>query len=148
MLTANYKIVGGFSFPTISPIIGASNYETIAEVHLKLNSNAASILWNLVCCTLGLLQLTISPAVYATLRSPPSLLLSTLAPIPPSHQFRRGPISPTFYTPMTSSPPSSTITTKPTDPFGKCSLPPSTKCSSSPSAINMWDTAPPPPTPF
>ena len=36
------KIVEGFPFPTINPIIGEPNYEKIAEVHLKLNSNAAS----------------------------------------------------------------------------------------------------------
>ena len=39
--------VGGFPFPAISPIIGAPNYETIAEVHLELNFNAASVQSNL-----------------------------------------------------------------------------------------------------
>ena len=53
----------------ISLIIGAPNYKTIAEVHLKLNSNAASVQSNLICGTLGLLQLIVSPAVYATLLS-------------------------------------------------------------------------------
>ena len=67
MPTAINKIVDSFPFPTISPIIGAPNYKTIAKVHLKLNSNAASIRLNLGCGTLGLLQITFSPAVYATL---------------------------------------------------------------------------------
>ena len=67
MPTAINKIVDGFPFPTISPIIGSPNYETISEVHLKLNSNSASVQSNLGCGTLGLLQLTVSPAVYATL---------------------------------------------------------------------------------
>ena len=67
MPTAIDKIVDGFPFPTISPIIGAPNYETIAKVHLKINSNATSVKSNLGCGTLGLLQLTVSPAVYATL---------------------------------------------------------------------------------
>ena len=35
MPTAINKILDGFLFPTISPIIGAPNYENIAEVHLK-----------------------------------------------------------------------------------------------------------------
>ena len=60
------KIVEGFPFPTIDPIIGEPNYEKIAEVHLKLNSNAASVQSNLGCGTLGLLYLTLKPAVYAT----------------------------------------------------------------------------------
>ena len=41
------KIVDIFPFPTISTIIGAPNYETIAKKHLKLNSNAASVQSNL-----------------------------------------------------------------------------------------------------
>ena len=67
MPTVIYRIVDGFLFPTISPIVGASNYETISEVHLKLNSNAAYVQSNLGCGTLVLLQITVSPCVYATL---------------------------------------------------------------------------------
>ena len=67
MPTVINKIVDGFPFTTITPIIGAPNYEIIAEVHLKLNSNASSVQSNLGCGTLGLLQLTVSPSVYATL---------------------------------------------------------------------------------
>ena len=59
----------GFPLFTISPIIGAPNYEKIVEVHLKLNSNAASVQSNLGCGTLGLLHITVSPAVYTTLLS-------------------------------------------------------------------------------
>ena len=65
MPTAINKILDGFPFPTISPIIGDPNYKTIAEIHLKLNSNAVSVQSNLRCGTLGLLHLTLSPAVYA-----------------------------------------------------------------------------------
>ena len=61
------KIVDGFPFPTINPIVRTPNYESIAEIHLRLNSNAASVQSNLRCGTLGLLFLTISPAVYSTL---------------------------------------------------------------------------------
>ena len=61
------EIVDGFPFPTIEPIIGTPDYESIADIHLKLNSNAASVQFNLGCGTLGLLFLTVSPAVYDTL---------------------------------------------------------------------------------
>ena len=61
------KIVDGFPFPTINPIIGTPDYESIAEIHLKLNSNDVSVHSNLGCGTLDLLFLTVSPAVYATL---------------------------------------------------------------------------------
>ena len=61
------KIVNGFPFPTIDPIIGAPDYKSIADIHLKLNSNAASVQSNLGCGTLGLLFLTVLPAVYTTL---------------------------------------------------------------------------------
>ena len=61
------QIVDGFPFPTIDPIIVTPDYESIADIHLKLNSNAASVQSNLGCCTLGLLFLTVLPAVYATL---------------------------------------------------------------------------------
>ena len=57
----------GFPFPTIDPIIGTPDYESIADIHLKLNSNDASVQSNLVCGTLGLLFLTVLLAVYATL---------------------------------------------------------------------------------
>ena len=57
------NIMDGFPFPTIDPIIGTSDYESIAEIHLKLNLNAASIQSNLGCGTFGLLILTVSPAV-------------------------------------------------------------------------------------
>ena len=61
------NIVDGFLFPTIDPISGTPGYEIIADIHLKLNLNAASVQSNIGCGTLGLLFLTVSPAVYATL---------------------------------------------------------------------------------
>ena len=66
----------GFLFPTIDPIVGTPDYESIADIHLKLNSNAPSVQSNLGCGTLGLLFLTVSPAVYAT--------LSTIVFVPPA----------------------------------------------------------------
>ena len=61
------KIVENFPFPTILPIVGEPNYETIAQVHFKLNENSASIQSNLGDGQLGLLFLTVSSAVYNTL---------------------------------------------------------------------------------
>ena len=69
------KTVERFPFPTIYPIIGTPDYESIADMHLKLNLNAASVQSNLGCGTLGLLFLTVLTAVYAT--------LSTTAFFPP-----------------------------------------------------------------
>ena len=61
------NILGGFTFPAIPPIVGTPTYNTIAEVNIKLNSNTASVQSNLGCGTLGLLQLTVSIAVYNNL---------------------------------------------------------------------------------
>ena len=74
MPTAINNIVDGFSFTTIPPIIGTPTYNTIAEVNLKLNSNSAYFQSNLGCGALGLLQLTVSPAVYNTLLSIPFIV--------------------------------------------------------------------------
>ena len=69
------KIVDGFLFPTIDPIVRTPDYESIAEIHLKLNLNATSVQSNLGCGTIGHLFLTVLPAIYAT--------LSTIAFVPP-----------------------------------------------------------------
>ena len=71
------KIVEGFPFPKINPIVGTPDYESIADIHIKLNSNAASVQSNICCGTLVILFLTVSPAVYAT--------LSTIAFVPPGN---------------------------------------------------------------
>ena len=67
MLSSIENIVDGFPFPTIDPIVGTPDYESITDIHLKLNSNAAPVQSNLGFGTLGLLFFTVSPAVYATL---------------------------------------------------------------------------------
>ena len=74
MPTAIDKIVDGFPFPIIPPIVGNPTYNTIAEVDLKINSNSASVQSNLGCGTLVLLQLTVSPAVYNTLSATPFIV--------------------------------------------------------------------------
>ena len=52
---------------SIPPIIGQPTYSSIHEIHQFLSSNAASIQSNLGCGTLGLIYLTLSLTVYATL---------------------------------------------------------------------------------
>ena len=69
------KIVDRFPFPTIDLIIGTPDYESIADIHLKLNLNSASVQSNLCCGTFGLLFLIVLPAVYTT--------LNTIAFVPP-----------------------------------------------------------------
>jgi hypothetical protein len=47
--------------------MGMPNYASIAEVNLRLNAKAASVQSNLGDGTLGILALTVSPAVYTNL---------------------------------------------------------------------------------
>ena len=61
------KIVEGFPHHTITPIIGIPTYESISEIHIKLNLNAASVHSELGNGALGLLALTVTPPVYNTL---------------------------------------------------------------------------------
>jgi hypothetical protein len=53
--------------PTIPPILGVPTYATIAELHLKLNANAASVYSSLGDGAHELLALTVSTAVYDAL---------------------------------------------------------------------------------
>ena len=61
------KIVDGFPHPNIAPIVGIATYKSITELNLQLNANAASMQSNLGDGQLGLLALTVSPAVFNTL---------------------------------------------------------------------------------
>ena len=61
------NIEDGFTFPIINPIVKTPKYESIVDIHINLNSNAVSVQSNLGCDMLGLLFLTVLPAVYATL---------------------------------------------------------------------------------
>lgn len=65
-LTAE-KIVAVFPHATLTPIIGIPTYESIRELNLQLSANAAAVPSNLGCGTLGLIYLTVTPTVYATL---------------------------------------------------------------------------------
>jgi hypothetical protein len=63
--------IDGFPHPSIQPILGPPTYASIAEVHLQLNANAASVFSNLGNGTLGLLALTVTEEVYDTLSDEP-----------------------------------------------------------------------------
>lgn len=65
------KILENFPHPTIPPIVGRPEYATIAELHLKLNTNAASIHSNQGNEQLGLLYLTVKQDIYDTLSDVP-----------------------------------------------------------------------------
>ena len=67
MPTLIAKIGEGFPFLHIACILEVHTYDLLAALHLKLNANAASVHSNLGDGLLGLLFLTISPAVYNTL---------------------------------------------------------------------------------
>ena len=62
--------------------MGIRTYETIAEVHIKLNLNAASVRLELGNCALGLIALTVTPAVYNTLAGVPFV-----SPVNPGQTF-------------------------------------------------------------
>ena len=65
------KIIDSFPFPTLPNITGEPDYETLSELHTKLNANAASVQTNLGGGTLGHLWLTLKPEVYNTLTNTP-----------------------------------------------------------------------------
>ena len=65
------KIIDSFPFPTLPNITGEPDYETLSELHTKLNANAASVQTNLGGGTLGHLWLTLKPEVYSTLTNTP-----------------------------------------------------------------------------
>jgi hypothetical protein len=71
MPTAIDKLVANFPHPNISPIVGQPTYKTLAQLHIQLNSNAASVHSKLGNGQLGLLQLTFMVAVYNTLSAIP-----------------------------------------------------------------------------
>ena len=61
------NIVATFPYPTVPTIEGLPTFSTIKALHLKLNANAASVQSNLGDGNQGLIYLTVSDAVYATL---------------------------------------------------------------------------------
>ena len=84
-------IIESFPHPTIMPIVGQPTYETLAEVHLKLNTNAASVQSHLGNGLLGLLYLTVSPAVYNTQSANVFIPPANPGPIPTILNISTGP---------------------------------------------------------
>jgi len=76
------SIVDNFPHVSIDPIIGQPNYESLAEVHLKLNTNAALVHSHLGDGRLGLLYLTVTPVVYNTQSNIPFVPPTNPGPIP------------------------------------------------------------------
>jgi len=74
------SIVDNFSHTSIDPIVGQPNYKSLAEVHLNLNTNAASVRSHLGDGRLGLLYLTVTPAVYNTQSNIPFMPPTNLGP--------------------------------------------------------------------
>ena len=67
MVASINKILEAMPHSSIPPIIGQPTYSYIHEIHQYLSSNAAFNQSNLGCGTLGLIYLTLSLTVYATL---------------------------------------------------------------------------------
>ena len=80
-MTTIDKIKHAFPHPTIDPIVGQPGYENIKQMHLCLNANAASIVSHLGNGRLGLLFLTVQPAVYDTLSAIPFVPPLNPAPV-------------------------------------------------------------------
>jgi hypothetical protein len=119
MTTAIDKLVANFPHPHMPPIIGQPTYryETLAQLHIMLNSkNAASVHSNLGNGQLGLLQLTVSAAVYSTLsvtsfivpinpgnnaNIPPGSTGAVITEMNPAHDTELSPYSPPSMMPPT-----------------------------------------------
>ena len=67
MTSSIEKIRESFPFLSVDPIVGQPTYESIKNLHKKLNANAASIHSHLGNGKLGLLYLTVTEEVYNTL---------------------------------------------------------------------------------
>jgi hypothetical protein len=67
MTSSVEKVKDTFAFLSIEPIVGQPTYDSIRALHKKVNANAASVNSHLGNGRLGLLYLTVTPAVYRTL---------------------------------------------------------------------------------
>ena len=65
------KITAGFPRPIVDPILGLPTYATIKELHVQLNSNAASIFMNIGDGQHDLLRLAVSNAQYNSVSTVP-----------------------------------------------------------------------------
>jgi hypothetical protein len=72
--TDSTKITDNFPHKNIAPIVGQPSYETIKELHLKLNENAVKVHSNLGNGLLGYLGVTVTPAIFDTLSAAPFVI--------------------------------------------------------------------------
>ena len=63
MTSSVEKIVENFPYPTLTPIAGVPDYESLSKLHTQSNSNSSSIQSNLGGGAHGLLALSLEPAV-------------------------------------------------------------------------------------
>jgi hypothetical protein len=82
MPTLVESVVEGFPLPTVNPIVGKPNYESIAALHQRLNANLASVPSHVGNGALGLLYLTVSSAVYANFSGAPFVPPTNPGPTP------------------------------------------------------------------
>jgi hypothetical protein len=68
------KITDNFPHKSIPPIVGQPSYETIKELHLKLNENAVKVHSNLGNGLLGYLGVTVTTAIFNTLSNTPFVI--------------------------------------------------------------------------
>jgi hypothetical protein len=80
------KITDNFPHKSIHPIVGQPSYETIKDLHLKLNENAVKVHSNLGNGLLGYLGVTVSPSIFNTLSNIPFVIPPNpgIAPIFPN----------------------------------------------------------------
>ena len=67
MVSTVDKIVENFPYPTLTPIAGVPDYESLSELHMQANSNSSNIQSNLGGGNHGLLAIILEPAVLNTL---------------------------------------------------------------------------------
>ena len=68
------KMVKSFPYPTITPVAGVPDYESLAELHTQSNCNSSSIQSNLGGGSHGLLALTLEASVLNTLMTTPFVI--------------------------------------------------------------------------
>ncbi len=71
MVSSHDKIMANFPHKTLPRIIGPPTYETIRDMHLKINENCISVHSNLGNGVLGHLGISVTAAVYNTLSTIP-----------------------------------------------------------------------------
>ena len=67
-------MVESFPYPTLTPIAGVPDYESLAELHTQSNCNSSSIQYNLGGGSHGILALTLEASVLNMLTATPFVI--------------------------------------------------------------------------